>query len=223
MACDLIAESRLWLEQTLPTIDWLRGWTVSAAAYTLVGVAEFGDKSQLVCMTLAARHHHWPVFWGAVLAFALLNGIAVVFGAVAGQWIPEQVLAIAVAILFAGFGLRNLLAKSDDEDEVVEEKSGHGIFVTTFLMIFLAEFGDKTQISVAGLGATEPPIPVWLGATAALVTTSVLGIWIGKRLMAKVPQRTMNRIGGGLFLMFAVFAAFKAIPDDFWRQFEFGL
>ena len=223
MACDLIAESRVWLNQTLPAIDWVRGWTVSVAAYTLVAVAEFGDKSQLVCMTLAARHRHWPVLWGAVLAFALLNAMAVIFGAAVGKWIPEQVLAGAVAILFAGFGLRNLLAREEAEDERVEEKPGHGIFLTTFLMMFLAEFGDKTQISVAGLGATEPPLPVWLGATAALATTSILGIWAGKRLLARVSQHTMNRIGGMLFLGFAAFAAFKAIPASFWSQFKGGL
>jgi len=216
MACDLIAEARQWLDQTLPTVDWARGWTVSAAAYALVAVAEFGDKSQLVCMTLAARHRHGPVFWGAVVAFSALNAIAVIFGAVAGQWIPEQVLAIAVAILFAVFGLKNLLAKEEDDDEIVEKKSGHGIFLTTFLMIFLAEFGDKTQISVAGLGATEPPLPVWLGATAALATTTFVGIWAGKTLLSKVPQRTMNRVSGSLFLLFAAFAAYKAVPPSVW-------
>jgi len=216
MACDLIAEARQWLDQPLPTVDWARGWTVSAAAYTLVAVAEFGDKSQLVCMTLAARHRHRPVFWGAVVAFALLNAIAVIFGALAGQWIPEQALAIFVAILFAAFGLRNLLARKEDDDEIVEENSGQGILLTTFLMIFLAEFGDKTQISVAGLGATEPPLPVWLGATAALATTTCVGIWAGKTLLAKVPQRAMNRIGGLLFLLFAAFAAYKAVPLHVW-------
>lgn len=216
MACDLVAEARQWLDHTLPAVNWVRGWTVSAAAYALVAVAEFGDKSQLVCMTLAARHRHGPVLWGAAVAFALLNAIAVIFGAVAGQWIPEWALAIAVAILFAAFGLINLLAKEDVEEEVVEEKSGHGIFFTTFLMIFLAEFGDKTQISVAGLGATEPPLPVWLGATAALATTTFVGIWAGKTLLAKVPQRTMNRIGGMLFLIFAGFAGYKALPLSVW-------
>jgi putative Ca2+/H+ antiporter (TMEM165/GDT1 family) len=83
-------------------------------------------------------------------------------------------------------------------------------------MIFLAEFGDKTQISVAGLGATEPPLPVWLGATAALATTTFVGIWAGKTLLAKVPQRTMNRISGSFFLLFAAFAAYKAVPPGVW-------
>jgi putative Ca2+/H+ antiporter (TMEM165/GDT1 family) len=214
MACNLIAEASAWVDQTWPAIDWARGWGAAMTGFGLVAAAEFGDKSQLVCMALAARHRHWPVLWGAVLAFALLNGIAVAFGAAAGRWLPEQAVAVAVAVLFAGFGIRSFLVQEDEDEEAVEEKSGHGIFVTTFLMIFLAEFGDKTQIAVAGLGAAEPPLPIWLGATLALATTSALGIWAGRTVLRKVPQRTMHIIGGILFLGFAVFAAFKAIPPE---------
>lgn len=216
MACSLVAEARALLQPYLLATDGWRGLTSFGAAYTLVGVAEFGDKSQLVCMALAARHRHWPVLWGAALAFTMLNVVAVLFGAVAGQWLPERAVAIAVAALFAGFGIRTLLARAEDDAATVEEKSGHGIFVTTFLLIFLAEFGDKTQIAVAGLGAAEPPLPVWLGATAALVTTSAIGIWAGRTVLRKVPQRTMNVIGGWLFLAFAAFAAFKALPASYW-------
>jgi putative Ca2+/H+ antiporter (TMEM165/GDT1 family) len=226
MPCNLIAEAGAWVDRTLPAVDLAKGSAAALTAFGLVGAAEFGDKSQLVCMALAARHRHWPVLAGAVLAFALLNGIAVAFGAAAGRWLPEQYVAIAVAVLFAGFGIRSLLAQDDDGEEAVEEKSGHGIFVTTFLMIFLAEFGDKTQLAVAGLGAAEPPLPVWLGATLALAATSAIGIWAGRTVLQKVPQRTMHRIGGVLFLCFAAVAAFKALPQELvepWMQKLSGL
>jgi putative Ca2+/H+ antiporter (TMEM165/GDT1 family) len=217
MACNLIAEAGAWVDRTLPALDWARNWAATVTTFGLVAAAEFGDKSQLVCMALAARHRHWPVLWGAVLAFALLNGIAVAFGAAAGRWLPEQAVAIAVAVLFAGFGIRSLLVQEDEDEEAVEEKTGHGIFITTFLMIFLAEFGDKTQIAVAGLGAAEPPLPVWLGATLALAGTSAVGIWAGRTVLQRVPQRTMHVIGGVLFLGFAAFAAFKAVPPETWE------
>jgi putative Ca2+/H+ antiporter (TMEM165/GDT1 family) len=216
MACNLIAEASAWMDQTLSAVDWARGWTATATAFALVGAAEFGDKSQLVCMALAARHRHWPVLGGAVLAFALLNLMAVAFGAAAGQWLPERWVAGAVALLFAGFGIRALLAKAEEEDGEIQEKTGHGIFATTFLMIFLAEFGDKTQLAVAGLGAAQPPAPVWLGATLALAATSAVGIWAGRTLLRRVPQSVMHRIGGLLFLGFAAFAAQRAVPPEWW-------
>jgi putative Ca2+/H+ antiporter (TMEM165/GDT1 family) len=217
MACNLIAEASAWLDRTLPALDWTRGWTASATTLALVAAAEFGDKSQLVCMTLAARHRHWPVWWGSVAAFALLNLVAVVFGAAAARWLPERWVAGAVAVLFAVFGLRTLRAAGEEEGGAVEEKSGHGIFLTTFLMIFLAEFGDKTQIAVAGLGAAEPPAPVWLGATLALGFTSAVGVWAGRTVLRKIPQRTMHLVGGGLFLIFAAVAAARLVPPEVWE------
>ena len=55
--------------------------SISLSAFTLIALAEVGDKSQLVCMTLAARHRHWPVILGATMAFLMLNTLAVMFGA----------------------------------------------------------------------------------------------------------------------------------------------
>ncbi|BBA33778.1 putative uncharacterized protein [Methylocaldum marinum] len=215
MACNLINDVGVWLDGNLPAIDWARWWASSGTAFALVTAAEFGDKSQLVCMTLAARHRHWPILLGAALAFAILNLVAVVFGAAAARWLPESLVSLAVAVLFAVFGVKALLFR-EDEGEVVTEKSGHGIFLTTFLMIFFAEFGDKTQLAVAGLGAAAPPVPVWLGATAALGLTSALGIWAGAKLLRKTPQRALHIASGLLFLGFAVFAAFRIVPEELW-------
>jgi putative Ca2+/H+ antiporter (TMEM165/GDT1 family) len=216
MACSLIAETSQWLSDAWPEQDWLQGAKAAAVSFGLVAVAEFGDKSQWVCMALAARHRHWPVLIGATLAFALLNALGVLFGAAAAGWLPERVVALAVALLFAFFGIRSLLAEDDEEtEETVVEKSGHGVVATTFLMIFLAELGDKTQFAVAGLGAAEPALPVWLGATLALVTTSAMGIWVGKALVGRVSPRAMSIAGGILFLLFALVAALKAIPPEF--------
>ncbi len=217
MPCGIIAESSVWAKAAWAAQDWPRWWGASATALGLVAAAEFGDKSQLVCMALAARHRHWPVLGGAVLAFALLNLIAVAFGAAAGRWLPESAVAGAVALLFAVFGLRFLLVNDEEDEEDAEERSGHGVFVSAFLMIFLAEFGDKTQLAVAGLGAAEPPAPVWLGATLALATTSALGIWAGKTLLRRVSPRVMHRVGGVLFLIFAAFAAQRAVPPEWWE------
>lgn len=185
--------------------------TTIFSTFGLIFLAEIGDKSQLVCMTLAARHRHPPVLLGAVAAFLVLNTLAVVFGAGLAQWIPDYVLAIAVAILFGVFGIKSLLTtEEDDEDGETVEKPGHGIFVTTFLMLFLAEMGDKTQLAVAGLAATLPPFAVWLGATLALITTSALGIWLGVTLLRRIPIHRLHQISGVFFLVLAAFAAIQA-------------
>ena len=185
--------------------------SISLTTFTLIALAEIGDKSQLVCMTLAARHRHWPVILGATTAFLELNTLAVLFGAGVAAWVPERVTAGLVAMLFGAVGIHALYRQDDDEAGDVAERSGHGIFLTTLLLIFVAEFGDKTQIAVAGLAGSFDPFPVWLGATGALVMVSILGVWAGRTVLQRLPLLWLHRISGAVFLLFAVLAAWRAL------------
>ena len=185
--------------------------SISLSTFTLIALAEVGDKSQLVCMSLAARHRHWPVIMGATTAFLALNTLAVLFGAGVATWVPERVTAGLVAVLFGVFGVHALRKQDHDESENVVEKSGHGIFLITLLLIFVAEFGDKTQIAVAGLAGNYSPLPVWLGASTALVMVSVLGVWAGRTVLQRLPLLWLHRISGGVFLLFALLAAWRAV------------
>ena len=179
-------------------------------SFALIAATEIGDKSQLVCMTLASRHRPMPVMLGALAAFAVLNTLAVVFGVAIATWLPEYVVGVTVAILFAAFGIHALRAKADDDDEAVEEKSGHGIFLTTFVLLTVAEFGDKTQLAVVALSSVHVPAAVWFGATLALAATSALGIVAGRTILQKIPLVLLHRISGAFFLLLAVVAAYQA-------------
>jgi Ca2+/H+ antiporter, TMEM165/GDT1 family len=192
---------------------WSPGAWLSSAGTTflLIALAEFGDKSQLVCMTLAARHRGLPVVLGAITAFAILNLLAVLFGAAIAAWLPEWVVTLAVAVLFAVFGISALRYKDEDADENIEEKPGHSVFATTFLLIFLAEFGDKTQIAVAGLGSTTNTAAVWLGATLALAGTSLLGVLAGRKLLHRLPLVWIHRVSGAFFILLALLATARLI------------
>jgi putative Ca2+/H+ antiporter (TMEM165/GDT1 family) len=77
-----------------------------ASIFTLIGLAEMGDKSQLVCIVLAVRYRATPVLMGAIAAFALLNLAAVVIGAAVANWLPEHVITVVVGVLFLLFGAR---------------------------------------------------------------------------------------------------------------------
>lgn len=184
--------------------------SVSLSAFTLIALAEIGDKSQLVCMTLATRHRHWPVLLGATTAFLVLNTLAVLFGASVSGWVPERVMAGIVAILFGAFGIHAFLSQEQLESQDFLEKPGHGIFFTTLFLILIAEFGDKTQIAVAGLAGSMAALPVWIGATVALILVSALGVWAGRTILQRLPLRWLHRVGGGIFLVFAVAAGWRA-------------
>lgn len=188
-------------------------WLSSAGAtFLLIALAEFGDKSQLVCMTLAARHRGLPIVLGAVAAFALLNLLAVLFGAAIAAWLPEWVVTAAVAVLFTVFGISALrFEEIEDGEEEIKEKPGYGIFASTFLMIFLAEFGDKTQIAIAGLGSTADATATWVGATLALACTSILGVVAGRRWLNRLPLHWIHRISGVFFLLLALLAVLRLL------------
>ena len=185
--------------------------SILLSTFTLISLAEIGDKSQLVCMTMAARHRHWPVLFGASIAFLVLNALAVIFGAGVSAWVPERVTAGIVAVLFGAFGIHALRRQDDEATGDITERPGHSIFFSTLLLILVAEFGDKTQIAVAGLAASMSPLPVWIGASTALIMVSALGVWVGRTVLQRLPGLWLHRIGGGIFLLFAFLAAWRAI------------
>lgn len=84
------------------------------------------------------------------------------------------------------------------------KKQSSGIFGSTFLTIFLAEFGDKTQLSTLLMSAqSQSPWVVFLGSAAALITTSLLGVLLGRWLANRLAPRTMQKLAGVSLLLIA--------------------
>ncbi|MEM9622544.1 MAG: TMEM165/GDT1 family protein [Pseudomonadota bacterium] len=176
----------------------------------LVGAAEFGDKSQLVCIALAARYRAAPVLLGAIAAFLVLNAAAVTVGTGLASWLSEQMIAALVAISFLAFGLHTLFTSTKDAAPTEAKQPTRHIFVATFWLIFVAEFGDKTQLAVIGLASTLSAWAAWLGATVALAGISALSIWLGQTALQNMPRTRINILSGVLFLVFAAIAAWQA-------------
>ncbi|WP_082400031.1 TMEM165/GDT1 family protein [Neptunomonas antarctica] len=180
--------------------------------FFLVFLAEFGDKSQLVAMTLAARYRPAPVIIGAVVAFSVLNLLAVIFGAAVAQWVPGWIVAIVVAVLFFVFGFQSL--RFDEEaDDGGDVKVGKQLLISVFLLIFMAEFGDKTQLAVAALGSINHLWIVWGAATLALLLTTLLGVLVGRKLLYKLPLCWIHRGSGVLFVVFGCVALYESVTQ----------
>ncbi len=197
------------LTNILLTINWSNVLVVSGSSYLLIFAAEIGDKSQLVCMVLAARYRASPVLLGAIFAFILLNTLAVTFGVAIANWIPEVFISTIVAILFLIFGIHALRIEEETDDENVAVSRHHSILITTFLLISVAEFGDKTQLAVVALSSTSMPAAVWLGSTLALITTSALGVLAGRTILQRIPITLLHRISGVIFILLALYAVYK--------------
>jgi Predicted membrane protein len=186
-------------------------FTSLVAAFSLIGLAEIGDKSQLVCMALAVRYRALPVLLGAVAAFAFLNLVAVVFGSWVARWLSPDLVTLVMGVLFLLFGLHALRSEPEEMPEGEEVPGGHGVLLSTLLLIVVAEFGDKTQVAVAGLAGTLDARAVWLGATLALAGVSALGVWAGRTLLQRLSIRLLHRISGVLFLAIGAGALFTLL------------
>lgn len=87
-----------------------------------------------------------------------------------------------------------------------------GIFASTFFTIFLAELGDKTQVTTLLLSAqSHAPWIVFAGAGSALVSTSLIGVLLGRWLAQRVPPRTLEVAAGGLLLLLAVLLVWDVV------------
>jgi len=214
MSCLLSIDWPGLLHEAKPSGEIIRWVTAFGTTFGLVFISELGDKTLFVCMTLAARHKALPIVLGATAAFALQALAAVLFGTAVAHWLPEWAMGTIVAVLFAGFGLRALLTEEQEEDVEPVEKNGRGVFATTFLLILVAEFGDISQVILIGLGATLPPVPVWLGGTLALAAGAMLGVWVGRALLRHIPIHLLHRLSGVLFLGFAAYAAWRVLPEN---------
>ncbi|MBD1387949.1 TMEM165/GDT1 family protein [Neiella sp. HB171785] len=190
-------------------------------SFLIVTLAEMGDKSQLVCMALAARLPPRQVLIGAILAFAGLNALAVAVGGTLASWLPTIWVLTAAAVLFAIFGLQALWQGWQEwqqgQDQPAEDTSDVShvsrkrVIGSTFSLIAVAELGDKTQLSVAALSTKFDILSVWLGATLGLAMTSALGVLIGCALLRRLQLRWLHLASGVLFLVMALAMAIQLI------------
>ena len=94
------------------------------------------------------------------------------------------------------------------------EKSFLSIFIATFTTIFIAELGDKTQIATLMLSAESgKPIIVFLGSSLALISSSIVGVLIGKWLSKKISPSKFSLITGILMVMISIFLAFDTFKN----------
>jgi Ca2+/H+ antiporter, TMEM165/GDT1 family len=182
---------------------------------------ELPDKTLVATLVLATRYRHWPVLVGVAAAFAVQCAIAAIAGRLL-YLLPERGVEAAVAVLFA-IGAFLLLRESfstpepDEAEQAIATRvatPAWRVMLTSFGVLFAAEWGDASQIATAGLVARQgEPFAVALGAWTALVSVAVIAVGAGKLLIRRVPVRIVHRVTGGVFAVFAVGAVIGAVTS----------
>jgi Ca2+/H+ antiporter, TMEM165/GDT1 family len=179
-------------------------WALFASTFALIFLAELPDKTALAALILATRNHPLGVFIGASLAFLVQNIVAVSFGSLFGLLEP-QIIHAASGILFLVFALF-MWRRRQEERNLPKGKLD---FLRTswkaFLVIFIAEWGDLTQLAAATLVArTRQPWTIFVSATLALWATTALAVAIGHRAKKAVRPHVLQNIAAVVFALVGV-------------------
>jgi putative Ca2+/H+ antiporter (TMEM165/GDT1 family) len=174
-------------------------------AFAVVFLVELPDKTMVATLVLTTRYRAWPVFTGVVLAFAVQSVVAAAFGS-AITLLPDRVVAGVVALLF-GVGAFLLLREGFGRDDDSADEAGVQSTVpfwraalTSFGVLFAAEWGDASQLATAGITARYgAPLAVGLGAWLALVSVAGLAVLVGRKLAGRLPTHWIQRVAGVIF------------------------
>jgi putative Ca2+/H+ antiporter (TMEM165/GDT1 family) len=169
----------------------------------LVALAEMGDKTQLLSFVLAGRFKKpWPIIAGIFVATLANHFLAGSVGAWLASLVSEQTLRWIVAGAFFVFGVWALVPDKLEETRTYTARS---VFVTTVVVFFLVEMGDKTQLATVALAARyEPLAAVVVGTTLGMLVANAPAVWLGERLAQKVNMKVMRWIAAGLFIVLGV-------------------
>lgn len=174
-------------------------------AFTLIFIAEMGDKTQIMAMAFATKFKVKQILIGVFLGSFLNHGLAIALGTVLNRFIPLEALQLVAGVLFVAFGLMSLsIAEDTDEDD---GKKSWGPVLTVAMAFFLGELGDKTQLTALTL-ATQSAYPamVLAGTVLGMVVVSSFGIFIGSKMGDRVPEHIIKVMA---FLIFITFGLIK--------------
>lgn len=185
----------------------------AVAAAGLLFVMEFADKTQLAVMSLTARTGRmFPVFMGAAGALIMLTLLAAAVGGALSRFLPDRWLSLAAGLSFLGAGVfllwRAVIAR-ERSDEAKPIAGAEKLQIAAwrqaalaFGLVFLAELGDKSQLTVIGLVAdTGKWLPVFAGAALGLTAMTLVGAVAGSTLQRLVPRPVMRFAAGAVFLV----------------------
>lgn len=173
--------------------------------FGVIFAAELPGKTLFTVLLLSSRRHPIAVFYGAAAAFAVQSAIAVTFGRFFGL-IPHRVIDIAAGLLFFGLAAAMWMRREAGGGDIHVEPENPTAFSRTitasFMTIFVAEWGDMTQLATAALEAHyKSPWTIYLSATAALWTAAALAAIVGHRAKVHIHPRLLQKAAAVAFVV----------------------
>lgn len=171
----------------------------------IVALAEIGDKTQLLTLVLAARYKKpWPIVAGIFVATLVNHGIAGAAGAWLTKVMGPDAMRWILGISFIAMAAWMLIPDRLDDDAGASRKVG-GVFVTTTVLFFLVEIGDKTQIATIALAARfDSLMTVIMGTTIGMILANAPVAFFGEALAKRLPVRAVHIVAALVFAALGV-------------------
>ena len=169
-------------------------------------IAEMGDKTQLMLVAMTSKFKLKDILLGTGVAILVLNGLAVLAGGLVSTVVPTWLIRLIAGAAFLFFAATTLKG-DDDEEENVKDRKIKFAPLSVFCTFFVAELGDKTQLTAITFGANEglsAAVVVWLACSLGLFAADVIGLLIGYLLKSKAPEGMLNTVAFFIFSIFGI-------------------
>lgn len=176
-------------------------------------IAEMGDKTQLMLIALTSKYKLKDIILGTAVAILVLNGLAVLAGGLVSEFIPDWVIKIVAALAFLYFAASTIAGDEDKEEENAKSAIQFAP-LAVFCTFFVAELGDKTQLTAITFGANEgmsAALIVWLACSLGLFAADILGMMVGYLLKSKTPDGLLNSLAFVIFSIFGVYTLYRGL------------
>jgi len=200
-------------------VEWI---TAGLAAFVLIIPVELPDKTFIATLVLSTRYQHFPVWIGVVAAFFVQCVVAVAAGRLL-TLLPTRPIQLVAAALFAiGAVILFRSGRRSGSEQDIEQRfagkindpsrTGWRAALTSFAVLFTAEWGDLSQLLTAGLVASgRPAIPVFIGSWVALAAVGGAAVLLGKALLARVRLSIVSYVGAAVCAVLAVITVIAAL------------
>ena len=176
-------------------------------SFGTVGLAEIGDRTQLLSLMLAAHYRKpWPILAGVLVATLANHALAGWIGVWFGALLTPRVVDGTVGAGMLAMALWTLRPDRLEEDTAA---SGRGAFLATLIAFFIAEIGDKTQVATVALAAGYSNLAaVVAGTTAGMLAANAPVVFMGRTFADRLPMRAIHLGAAALFAVLgAIFVA----------------
>ncbi len=182
---------------------------VVLSVFPVIFIGELPDKTMFASLVMATHGKARSVWLGAAAAFLVHVVIATTIGVALFKVVPHRVLEAIVAVMFLFGAFFAWREGTKDEEELAEEEAAkHGVTLTAFMVIFVAEWGDLTQILTANLAARyHSALSVGLGATLALWAVAGIAVASGQTLLRFINVTTIRKITAAVLVCLAIYSA----------------